>query len=74
MEAGGYCERANIASVFKKQHFITTKCLFTKRENTSVEKGIVPLQKEEDYAYTASLGMTYWHLSCYSLLHCQFAQ
>lgn len=48
--------------------------IYKARDNTSVGKGIVALQKGEEYAYTASLGMTYLHYSCYSLLHCQFAQ
>lgn len=47
--------------------------IYKARENTSVEKSIVPLQKEGEYAYTASLGMTYLHYSCYSFLQCQFA-
>lgn len=47
--------------------------IYKARDNTSVEKCIVPLQKGEGNAYTVSLGMTYLHCSCCSLLQCQFA-
>lgn len=30
--AGGYCKRAKAVSALKKEHFIKTKCLFTKQE------------------------------------------
>lgn len=46
--------------------------IYKARDNTSVGKGFVPLQKGEEYAYMTSLGMTYRHYSCYSLLQCLF--
>lgn len=48
--------------------------IYKARDNTSVEKGVVPLQKGEEYEYTASSGMKHLHHSCYSLLHCPIAQ
>lgn len=44
--AGGYSKGDNTAFVFKKEHFIKTKCLFKEqRENTSVGKGIFTFTK-----------------------------
>lgn len=45
-----------VSALKKKEHFIKTKCLFTRQEIILLlEKVCVPLQKGEVYAYTTSL-------------------